>query len=435
MNPEIKSIKARRVLDSRWWPTLEVEISSENHIEIAMVPSWASTWIHEAVELRDKIDSENPYFMNKDVRSAIKNVNEILAPKIVWMDLFWQMAIDKKMIELDWTENKWNLWANAILAVSLAVARLSAKERGLKLYERFTEIAEFQVWKWKIKYANNLPVPMVNVINWWEHANSNLAIQEFMYMPFAETYSESLAMASDLFHTLQKKLKWMWKSIAVWDEWWIALYLDEQIPTTEAVFQLMVDIIEELWFWWKVQIAIDAAASEFYKDWIYTIDWKWMSSDELVDFYANLVEKFPIYSIEDWLDEDDWKWWTTLTKKLWEKIMLVWDDLFVTNKKRVEMWVAQKAWNSLLVKVNQIWSLTETIEAVNYAYENWMKCVMSHRSWETEDTTIADLAVWLWTRFIKTWSMSRSERIAKYNQLLRIEENLWEKAKYKEDLD
>lgn len=434
MNPTIKKIKARRVLDSRWWPTVEVEVSSENHTERAIVPSWASTWIHEALELRDKSNSENPFFMNKDVRTAIKNVNKIIAPALIWEDLYAQMKIDEKMLELDWTENKEKLWANAILAVSLAVARLSAKERWLNLFERLTEIAEFQAWVGKIKYANNLPVPLVNVINGWQHANSNLAIQEFMYMPFWETYSESLAMASDLFHTLQIKLKWMWKSIAVWDEGWIALFLDEQIPSTEAVFSLMMEIIEECWFTWKVKLAIDAAASEFYEDWFYTVDWNKMTAWEMADFYADLVEKFPIISIEDWLAEDDWDWWTNLTNKLWDKVMLIWDDLFVTNKKRIEMWFEKKAWNAVLIKVNQIWSLSETIEAVAYAYENWMNCVMSHRSWETEDTTIADLAVWLWTRFIKTWSMSRWERMCKYNQLLRIEEKLWEAAKYKEDL-
>ena len=432
MNPQIKSIKARRVLDSRGWPTVEVEIRSDNHSEIAMVPSWASTGIHEALELRDKIDSENPYFMNKDVRSAINNVNDIIAPALIWEDLFAQKKIDKKILELDWTENKEKLWANAILAVSLAVSKLSAKERGIPLYKRFTEIAEYQLWEWKIKYPNCLPVPMVNVINGWAHANSNLAIQEFMIMPFGETYQESLAMASDLFHTLQKKVKEGWKSTAVWDEGGIALFIDEFTPSTNAVFDLLIDVIETCWLTWKVKLAIDAAASEMYKDWKYILDWKSLSSDELINFYEQLVNKYPIYSIEDWLQEDDWEWWTKLNKRLWDKVMTVGDDLLVTNRKRLEIWIEKNACNAVLVKINQIGSITETIETVWLAYEKWMNCVISHRSWETEDTSIADLAVWLWARFIKTWSISRWERICKYNQLLRIEEKLWNEAEYKQ---
>lgn len=434
MNPTIKAIKARRVLDSRWWPTVEVEISSGNHTERAIVPSWASTWIHEALELRDKSDSEHPYYMNKDVRSAIKNVNEIIAPILIWEDLYAQMKIDNIMIKLDWTENKEKLWANAVLAVSLAVARLSAKHLEIPLYRRFTQIAEYQLWKWKIQYPNCLPVPMVNVINGWAHANSNLAIQEFMLMPFWETYSESLAMASDLFHTLQKLVKDWWKSVAVWDEWWIALYIDEFTPSTFSVFDLLVKVIEKCWLKWKVKLAIDAAASEMYKDWSYILDWKKLSSQQLINFYEEVVNKYPIYSIEDWLQEDDWDAWSKLNSQLWDRIMIVWDDLLVTNKKRVQMWVEKNACNSVLVKINQIWSITETIEAVWYAYDNNMKCIISHRSWETEDTSIADFAVWMWSRFIKTWSISRSERISKYNQLLRIEDDLWENAKYKQDL-
>lgn len=433
-NPKIKSIKARRVFDSRWWPTVEVEISSWNFVERAIVPSWASTWIHEALELRDKIDEKHPFFMNKDVRTAIDNVNLIIAKELTWKDLFAQQKLDEIMIKLDWTENKEKLWANAILAVSLAIARLSAKERGLPLYKRFTEIAEYQLWKGKIKYPNCLPVPMINVINWWAHANSNLAIQEFMFMPFWNTFAESMAMASDLFHTLQKKVRQMWKSIAVGDEWWIALHLDSYMSKTDNVFELMTKTVGDCYLKWKVKFAIDAAASEMYKWWRYELDGNDMTSDEMISFYENICNKFPIYSIEDGLHQDDWEWWTKMNQRLWNKIMTVWDDLLVTNKKRVEMAVKKKSCNAVLVKVNQIWSLTETIATVWYAYDHWMNCVISHRSWETEDTTIADLAVWLWARFIKTWSMSRWERTAKYNQLLRIEEELWNKAMYREGL-
>ncbi len=434
MNPQIKSIKARRVLDSRWWPTVEVEIATDNHMERAIVPSWASTWIHEALELRDKSDEDHPYFMDKDVRTAIHNVNEVIAPALIWVDILGQIKIDNIMLDLDWTENKEKLWANAILAVSLAVARLSAKERGMALHERFTEIAEFQLWEWKIEYKNCLPTPMVNVINWWAHANSNLAIQEFMLMPFWETYSESLAMASDMFHKLQKIVKQWWKSVAVWDEWWIALFIDEFTTDTFAVFDLLVDVIDQCWFTWKVKLAIDAAASEMYKDWKYLLDWKMLDADELISFYQEIVEKYPIYSIEDWLQEDQWDDWVKLNSKLWDKVMIMWDDLLVTNIKRLKIWVEKNACNSILIKINQIWSITETIKTIGYAYENNMKCIISHRSWETEDTSIADFAVWVWSRFIKTWSISRSERISKYNQLLRIEEKLWSSAKYKQDL-
>lgn len=434
INPKIKSIVARRVFDSRWWPTVEVEISSSSFSERAIVPSWASTWIHEALELRDKTDNNNPYFMNKDVRTAIDNVNLIIAPKLIWMDVLAQQKLDEIMISLDWTENKEKLWSNAILAVSLAIARLSAKERWLPLYKRFTEIAEYQIWKWKIKYPNCLPVPMVNVINWWAHANSNLSIQEFMFVPMWSSFSESIAMASDLFHALQKKIKQSWKSIAVWDEWWIALYLDSYMSKTDNVFELMMKIIWDCHLKWKVKIAIDVAASEIYKWWRYELDGNDMTSDEMISFYENICNKFPIYSIEDWLHEDDWDWWTKMNQRLWDKIMTIWDDLLVTNKKRVEIAVKRNSCNSVLVKLNQIWTVTETISTVWYAYWNWMNCVISHRSWETEDTTIADLSVWLGTRYIKTWSITRWERTAKYNQLLRIEEELWNSARYMEGL-
>lgn len=434
MNPKIKSIKAIRVLDSRGWPTVEVEITSDNNCERAIVPSGASTWIHEALELRDKVATDHPYFMNKDVRTAINNVNDIIAPRLIWEDLFAQAKLDQIMIDLDWTENKEKLWANAILAVSLAISRLSAKERNIPLFKRFTEIAEYQLGAWAIKYWNCLPVPMVNVINGWAHANSNLAIQEFMLMPFGNTYSESLAMASDLFHTLQKKIKKAWKSTAVWDEGWIALYLDAFTPDTSSVFQLLVDIIDECGLTGKVKLAIDAAASEMLKEGKYLMDWKSHSSDEMIDFYEKMANKYPIYSIEDWLAEDDWAWWKALNQRLWKKIMLVWDDLLVTNIKRVKRAVQEWACNAVLVKINQIWSISETIATVWYAYQNGYKCIISHRSWETEDTSIADLAVWLWARFIKTWSISRSERICKYNQLLRIETALGDNAKYRQDL-
>ncbi len=414
----ISGIHARQILDSRGNPTVEVDVITENgSFGRAAVPSGASTGVHEAVELRDGGDE----WMGKGVRKAVSNVNEIIAPEILGMYVEDQSAIDARMIELDGTPNKAKLGANAMLAVSLAVAKAAAEETGQTLYNYVGGVN-----------ARTLPVPMMNILNGGEHADNAIDFQEFMVMPFgASSFSEGLRWGTEIFHHLKKVLKDKGYSTNVGDEGGFAPNIQSNEEAIETVL-LAIDKAgfkagEDIW------IAMDAAASEFYnaEDKHYHFsDGSKRSSDEMVGYWSDWVSKYPIISIEDGLHEDDWAAWTKLNEAIGDKVQLVGDDLFVTNVERVQQGIDQNAANSVLIKVNQIGTLTETIETVSLAQANNMTCVMSHRSGETEDATIADLAVALNTGQIKTGSASRSDRMAKYNQLLRIEEILGESAKY-----
>jgi enolase len=415
----IESIHARQILDSRGNPTIEVDVFTESGaFGRAAVPSGASTGTHEAVELRD---GDKKVFMGKGVLKAVDNVNTKIAAEIVGFSVFDQNLIDKIMIELDGTTNKGKLGANAILGTSLAVARAAAMESGQSLYRYIGGVN-----------ANTLPVPMMNILNGGSHADNSIDFQEFMVMPVkADTFSDALRMGTEVFHTLKKVLHDKGLSTNVGDEGGFA----PNIKSNEEAIEVVLKAIEKAGFKPGVDIfiAMDAASSEFYdaKNKIYHFkksDGKKLKSDEMVEYWAKWVKKYPIISIEDGMAEEDWTGWKKLTDKVKDKVQLVGDDLFVTNveflKKGIDMGVA----NSILVKVNQIGSLTETIDAVNLAKKNSYKCIMSHRSGETEDSTIADLAVALNTGQIKTGSASRSDRMAKYNQLLRIEEELGETA-------
>ncbi|MBS1559303.1 MAG: phosphopyruvate hydratase [Bacteroidetes bacterium] len=415
----IESIHARQILDSRGNPTIEVDVFTENGaFGRAAVPSGASTGTHEAVELRDG-DKKN--YMGKGVLKAVDNVNTKIAAEVVGLDVFDQNLIDKVMIELDGTANKGKLGANAILGTSLAVARAAAQEAGQPLYRYIGGVN-----------ANTLPVPMMNILNGGSHADNSIDFQEFMVMPVkADTFSRALQMGTEVFHTLKKVLHDKKFSTNVGDEGGFA----PNIKSNEEAIEIVLTAIEKAGFKPGVDIfiAMDAASSEFYdsKNKVYHFkksDGKKLKSDEMVEYWAKWVKKYPIISIEDGMAEEDWAGWKKLTDKVKDKVQLVGDDLFVTNvaflKKGIDMGVA----NSILVKVNQIGSLTETINAVNLAKKNSYKSIMSHRSGETEDSTIADLAVALNTGQIKTGSASRSDRMAKYNQLLRIEEELGETA-------
>ena len=416
--PTISAIHARQILDSRGNPTVEVDVFTEDGaMGRAAVPSGASTGVHEAVELRDG-GSE---YMGKGVLQAVANINEIIAPEILGMFVADQAAIDQVMIMLDGTPNKAKLGANAILAVSLAVAKAAAQQSGQTLYNYIGGVN-----------ARQLPVPMMNILNGGEHADNAIDFQEFMVMPFgASSFSEGLRWGTEIFHHLKKVLKDKGYSTNVGDEGGFA----PNIQSNEEAIETVLIAIEKAGFkaGEDVYIAMDAAASEFYHsdDKMYHFsDGAKRSSDEMVSYWSEWVEKYPIISIEDGLHEDDWAGWTKLNAAIGDKVQLVGDDLFVTNVQRVQQGIEQAAANSVLIKVNQIGTLTETIETVTLAQNHGMTCVMSHRSGETEDTTIADLAVALNTGQIKTGSASRSDRMAKYNQLLRIEEMLGETAKY-----
>jgi enolase len=412
---KIQNVHAREVLDSRGNPTVEVEVFLDNWKRWrAIVPSWASTWIHEALELRDE-DSKR--YLGKWVLKAVSNVNDIIKKEVVWKEFDNYEKLDQFLLALDGTPNKSKLWANAILGISMAFVVACANSE----------------WKWIYEYLNDgkwftLPYPMMNILNGWSHADNNVDIQEFMIVPVgASNFHEAIRMWAEVFHNLKKILKGKWMSTSVWDEWWYA----PNLWSNEEALQVIMEAINKAWYNSdQIKLAMDCAASEFYKDWKYNIDWKALNHSELVEYYADLVSKYPIISIEDWLAEDDFDGWKEITVKLWDKIMLVGDDLFVTNIERLEMWIKEMMANSILIKLNQIWSVTETIQAITMANENGMRAIVSHRSWETEDTFIADLVVALNTGFIKTWSASRTDRICKYNQLMRIEEKLWEKAKY-----
>ncbi|MFS8617202.1 MAG: phosphopyruvate hydratase [Solitalea sp.] len=413
----IYDVKARQILDSRGNPTVEVDVTTENGIVgRAAVPSGASTGTHEAVELRDGDDT---HYLGKGVSKAVENVNEELADALRGMDVFDQNLIDKMMLEVDGTENKGKMGANAILGVSMAVAKAAAQESRQPLYRYVGGVN-----------ANTLPIPLMNILNGGAHADNKIDFQEFMIMPVgADTFRESLRMGVEVFHHLKSVLKKKGYSTNVGDEGGFA----PNIGSNEEAIETVLQAIESAGYkpGDEIYIAMDAATSELYKDGVYTFhksDGKTMSSEELVDYWATWCEKYPILSIEDGLAEDDWDGWKALTARVGDRVQLVGDDLFVTNVTRLAQGIENDIANSILVKVNQIGSLTETIDAVNMAHRAGYTSVMSHRSGETEDTTIADLAVALNCGQIKTGSASRSDRIAKYNQLLRIEEELGETA-------
>jgi enolase len=418
----IIDVHARQILDSRGNPTIEVEVLTENGaFGRAAVPSGASTGVHEAVELRD---NDKTKYMGKGVLKAVANVNDILAPELKGIDVFDQNAIDALMIEIDGTENKGKLGANAILGVSLAVAKAAAQESRQPLYRYIGGVN-----------ANTLPIPMMNIINGGSHSDAPIAFQEFMIMPVgAPSFSEALRWGTEVFHNLKKILHDRGLSTAVGDEGGFA----PKFEGTEDAVETILKAIEKAGYkpGEDIYIAFDCAASEFYKDGKY--DYTKFEGDkgairtsaEQADYLAELASKYPVISIEDGMAEDDWDGWKILTDKIGKNVQLVGDDLFVTNTKRLQRGVSEGIANSILVKVNQIGSLTETINAVTLAQTNGFTSVMSHRSGETEDATIADLAVALNCGQIKTGSASRSDRIAKYNQLLRIEEELGSNAKF-----
>ena len=411
---KIFAIHARQILDSRGNPTLEVDVYTSNGgFGRAAVPSGASTGIHEAVELRD---GDKGIYMGKGVLKAVQNVNTILSDELKGISVFEQRVIDQTMINLDGTPNKSKLGANAILGVSLACAKAAASELGRPLYSYIGGVN-----------ATTLPVPMMNILNGGSHADNKIDIQEFMVMPFgASSFSEALRMGTEVFHHLKNVLKENGMSTNVGDEGGFAPALGSNEEAIEVVLEAIKAAGytpgKDIW------IALDAASSEFFdkKTDKYTFESTGdvMDSKQLVEFWTDWVNKYPIISIEDGLDEDDWEGWKMLTEKIGNKCQLVGDDLFVTNTKRLQRGIEQDTANSILIKVNQIGSLSETIDAVDLALKKGYTAVMSHRSGETEDNTIADLAVALNTGQIKTGSASRSDRMAKYNQLLRIEEQL-----------
>jgi enolase len=417
----ILDIRSREILDSRGNPTVEVEVLTENgYIGRAAVPSGASTGKYEAVELRD---GDKDRFMGKGVLKACENIEESIRKALIGEDVFEQRLIDEMMIEIDGTPNKSKLGANAILGVSLAIAKAAAAEAGQSLYRYIGGVN-----------AHVMPVPMMNILNGGSHADNSIDFQEFMILPIgADTFSEGLRMGVETFHHLKKVLKSKNYSTNVGDEGGFAPNIKSNVEAIEIVLQS----IESAGYrpGEDIMIAMDAAASEFYnaQEKVYHFhksDGRKLSSGEMVDYWKGWVDKYPIFSIEDGLDEDDWAAWASLTGSIGDRTQLVGDDLFVTNTTRLQRGIDEGSANSILIKVNQIGSLTETIEAVNLATRHGMTSVMSHRSGETEDVTIADLAVALNTGQIKTGSASRSDRIAKYNQLLRIEEELGDTAVY-----
>ncbi|AVR44123.1 phosphopyruvate hydratase [Christiangramia fulva] len=420
----ILDIHARQIFDSRGNPTVEVDVITENGIMgRAAVPSGASTGEHEAVELRDG----GKDFMGKGVQKAIDNVNGEIAEKLLGFSVFEQNLIDQTMIDLDGTPNKSKLGANAILGVSLAVAKAAANELNMPLFRYVGGVS-----------GNTLPVPMMNIINGGSHSDAPIAFQEFMIMPvMANSFSHALKMGTEIFHNLKKVLHDRGLSTAVGDEGGFAPTLDG----TEDALDTILKAIEKAGYkpGEEVSIALDCASAEFYENGKYDYTkfegdkGKIRNSEEQAEYLAELASKYPIISIEDGMDENDWEGWKALTDKIGDKVQLVGDDLFVTNVERLGRGIKEKIANSILIKVNQIGTLTETISAVNMAHNAGYTSVMSHRSGETEDNTIADLAVALNTGQIKTGSASRSDRMAKYNQLLRIEEELGSVAYYPQD--
>jgi len=416
---EIVDVIARQILDSRAFPTVEVEVYLEDGtVGRASVPSGASTGIFEAVELRD---GDKAVYGGKGVLKAVDHVNNEIASEIIGLNVFDQTYIDKLMIELDGTDNKGNFGANAILGVSLAVAKAAANSLEIPLYQYIGGVN-----------AKVLPVPMMNIINGGSHADNNVDLQEFMIMPVgAESFSQALEMCSTTYHTLKGILKAKGMSTGVGDEGGFAPNLE----SNEDAIKIIIEAIEKAGYvpGKDIYIALDPASSEFFEDGIYNLasEGRKLSPAEMVEYYAELVEKYPIISIEDGMAEEDWEGWKLITEKLGNKIQLVGDDLFVTNVDRLKMGLERGVANSILIKLNQIGSLTETLDAIEMANRAGYTAVISHRSGETEDSTIADLAVALNAGQIKTGAPARSERVAKYNQLLRIEEELGEVAQYR----
>lgn len=416
----ITDVYAREVLDSRGNPTIEVEVWTElDAFGRAIVPSGASTGIYEAVELRDMDKSR---YLGKGVVNAVDNVNDIIADEIIGMEVFDQVLIDKVLIELDGTHNKGKLGANAILAVSMAVARAAANELGIPLYQYIGGVN-----------AKTLPVPMMNILNGGEHADNNVDIQEFMVMPVgAKSFKEALRMGTEIFHNLKAVLKAKGLSTSVGDEGGFA----PNLSSNEEALSTIVEAIKKAGYTpgEDIVLALDVAASGMYNEEEKTYNLKGegriLSVEEMVKYYEDLVEKYPIISIEDGLGEDDWDGWKLLTDKLGHKIQIVGDDLFVTNTERLQKGIEMGVSNSILIKLNQIGTITETLDAIELAKVNGYTAVISHRSGETEDSTIADLAVATNAGQIKTGAPSRTDRVAKYNQLLRIEDGLGEMSKY-----
>ncbi|QNO14386.1 phosphopyruvate hydratase [Alkalicella caledoniensis] len=414
----ILEVYGREVLDSRGNPTVEVEVILEDGIVgRAIVPSGASTGAYEAVELRD---GDNSRYLGKGVEKAVSNVNEIIAPALEGADATDQTGIDSILIELDDTPNKGKLGANAILGVSMAVARAAAQYVGLPLYQYLGGVN-----------SKTLPVPMLNILNGGAHADNNVDIQEFMVMPIgAENFKEGLRMGAEIFHNLKTVLKGKGLNTAVGDEGGFAPNLE----SNEAALQVIIEAIEKAGYvpGKDVVLALDVAATEIYKDGNYHLEGEGVvkTSEEMINFYADLVEKYPIISIEDGFAEDDWEGWIKFTEKLGNKIQIVGDDLFVTNTAKLAEGIERKAANSILIKLNQIGTITETLDCIEMAKRAGFTCVISHRSGESEDSTIADLAVATNAGQIKTGAPSRTDRVAKYNQLLRIEDELDFSAKY-----
>ncbi|WP_026672293.1 phosphopyruvate hydratase [Alkalihalobacterium bogoriense] len=413
----ITDVYAREVLDSRGNPTVEVEVFLESGaMGRALVPSGASTGEYEAVELRDGGDR----YMGKGVLKAVQHVNEVIAPELVGYDALEQVEIDKFLIELDGTSNKGNLGANAILGVSMAVARAAADALGVPLY---MYLGGFN--------AKTLPVPMMNILNGGEHADNNVDIQEFMVMPIgAENFKEALRMGAEIFHNLKSVLKAKGLNTAVGDEGGFA----PNLASNEEALQTIIEAIEKAGYkpGEEIVLAMDAAASEFYEDGKYNLKGEGVvrTSEEMVEFYSQLVAKYPIISIEDGLDENDWDGWKKLTEAIGDKVQLVGDDLFVTNTEKLSEGIEKGIGNSILIKVNQIGTLTETFDAIEMAKRAGYTAVISHRSGETEDSTIADIAVATNAGQIKTGAPSRTDRVAKYNQLLRIEDGFGPVGQY-----
>ena len=417
---QIEHITARQILDSRGNPTVEVDvITSDGFRGRAAVPSGASTGEHEAVELRD---GDNSAYMGKGVLDAVRNVNEMIAPELIGRDVLEQVSIDNTLIDLDGTENKGRLGANALLGVSLAVAKAAAENLGLPLYRYIGGTN-----------ASTLPVPMMNIINGGHHADNSVDMQEFMIMPIgASSFSEALRVGAEIFHTLRKVLKERGYNTAVGDEGGFAPDLRSNDEAVEVILEAVSQAGYEAGR--DVYLALDPATSEMYRDGYYLF-WKSdpntkRSASDMIDFWENWVNQYPILSIEDGLAEDDWEGWKALTDRLGNRIQLVGDDLFVTNTDRLQQGISDGAANSILIKLNQIGTLTETLQAIELAHTHGYTAVISHRSGETEDATIADLAVATNAGQIKTGSASRSDRIAKYNQLLRIEELLESAASF-----
>lgn len=416
---EIVSIFAREIIDSRGNPTVEVDVLTEEGIlGRASVPSGASTGAFEAVELRDKDEGR---YLGKGVNDAVSNVNNIIADEIEGMNVFDQVAIDNTMIALDGTDNMNKLGANAILGVSLAVAKAAAQTAGLGLYQYIGGVN-----------GKTLPVPMMNIINGGHHADNSVNIQEFMIMPVgAPSFKEGLRMCAEVFHNLKKVLAQKGYSTSVGDEGGFA----PNLKTDEEAIQVILEAVEKAGYkpGDDFRIAIDAAATEMYQEDGSYFFWKSgirLSKVEMIDFWENLIDKYPIISLEDGLDEEDWEGWKMLTERLGKKVQLVGDDLFVTNTVRLKRGIDMGVGNSILIKVNQIGTLTQTLDAINMANRAGYTAVVSHRSGETEDATISDIAVALNAGQIKTGAPSRTDRVAKYNQLLRIEEELGEYALY-----